>query len=465
MKMTTAAKKLAQQGYVNVNARGSMPVFTKLGQKGSWMCGHAVVLTPNGMLQFRAAVCMHETAREVAGAAGELATWTEEESTGWDEEEIYHEEVGYIPLRVVDDTITIRDEDEDWSIRGCKCGKHGAHIVTEGFWDDEAANDTEDEVGARRRRKRRKKLRGRARRAAARARRKRRRAKRRAKLRELRRRVKRRVHKVTRRLAKSKVLRGLRKGWSKMLQSRVAQGAIKAGARALSAFGVPASATRAALTQMKNNAIERMKSGGLPAMLARASHKDAKRGTFFKELGKRQLKILPATLMAALPGGLGGKLGGKLAGKLGGKVVSQLSAKARKRIMAKLGKGKALQAVFRKLSKRKLLILARNLGGGKLEKRQILSLAKKMRAGKIGLKALRTLAKLRKTRLTAAHIAKAVRKRKKKRSLSPASRLRRAKLRKLLRTKRGRKLLRLCLNPKGKKRLLLSQALPKRRAA
>lgn len=462
MKMTTAAKKLAQRGYVNVNTGGSMPVFTKLGQKGSWMCGHAVVLTPTGMLQFRGAVCMHETAREVVGGGGELATWTEEESTGWDEEEIYDEKVGYIPLYVVDDVFTIRDEDESWSVHGSDENA----IITEGFWD-EAANDTEDEVGGRKSRARRKrrKLRRRARRAAARARRKKRRAKRRAKLRALRKRVKRRIHKVTRRLAKSKVLKGLRKGWSKMLQSPIAQGAIKAGAKALSAFGVPASATRAALTHMKNNAIERMKKGGLPAMLARASHKDAKRGSFFKELGKRQLKILPATLMAALPGGLGGKLGGKLAGKMGGKLVSQLSTKARKRIMAKLGKGKALQAIFRKLSKRKLLVLARNLGGGKLGKRQILALAKKMRAGKIGIKALRTLAKLRKTRLTAAHLAKAVRRRKKKRSLSPASRLRRAKLKKLLRTKKGRKLLRLCLNPKGKKRLLLSQALPKMRAA
>lgn len=318
---------------------------------------------------------------------------------------------------------------------------------------------------------------------------------------------------MTSKLAKSRVLKGLRKGWAALLKTPMAQKMIGAGAKALQAFGVPAAATRAALTQMKNNAIARMEAGGLPAMLARASHKDARRGTFFREMGKRHLSVLPASLMAALPlGALAGKLAGKLGnlpGKLGAKFAKlpkgkllKLGKKLAKRKLARVVKkvgakrtlsaflkrmgpkakkafrnkllalapggakgGRNVNAILAKLGTKQLVSLAANLGGGKLSKKQIVKLAKSMRAGKVGIKQLRVLKKLRKSRAGKVKVALALKKRTATRGRSRISNVRRAELRRMLRTGKGRRKLQRALIPKGRRRKLLSHANPEARVS
>lgn len=318
---------------------------------------------------------------------------------------------------------------------------------------------------------------------------------------------------MTSKLAKSNVLKGLRKGWAALLKTSAAQKLIGAGAQALQAFGVPAAATRAALTQMKNNAIARMEAGGLPAMLARASHKDARRGSFFKEMGKRHLSVLPATLIAALPlGALAGKLTGKLGnlpGKLGAKLrklpkgkllalgkklakrkvarvmkkvgtkttlkalLKRMGPKARKAFRRKLlalapggtKGGRNVNAILAKLGTKQLVSLAMNLGGGKLSRRQVVKLAKSMRSGKVGIKQLRVLKKLRNSQAGKVAVTLALKKRKAQKGRTPISNVRRAEMRRMLKSGKGRRKLQRALIPKGRRRLLLSHANPKVRVS
>jgi len=477
-------------------------------------------------VKFRQRTCMREAMREAIG--DDLSLYLDEQaSTGgsWDDVE----EIGaacrrpgqtaeYLRLkpavasarglvRYETDPLTYR---EGWDTASAgpvevigHCGEHrglrDSSVITTGYWhEDDGEGEDEDEVGGRRSRRRKRRRaraqRRRARRAARKAARARRRKKRRKAVRKVRKALKAKLHKVAKRLSKSKVLKGLRKGWSALLKSPIAQKVIGAGAKALQAFGVPASATRAVLTQMKNNAIARMDAGGLPAMLARASHKDAKRGAFFRELGKRQLAILPQSLIAAIPGGLGGNIAGKLKGlgpkklvglakQLGGGKLStkqigtlakkmgagkiglkqlKLLRKVRAKAMAHLGpKGGNLPAAFKKMGTKQLLGLAKNLGGGKLSKRQIIKLAKSMRSGKVGLKELRALKKLRKVRHSKAVVSLAMKKRMERRGRSRISNVRRDELRRMLKSKRGRRKLQTALIPRGSRRKLLSHANPR----
>lgn len=423
MKMSTAAQGLARRGFVNVNRGGSIPVYTKVRQRGGWMCGLAVALTPRGAIKFRQKVCMRDAEREVAGELSYML----EESAGvggdWDDVAVgrHRNEVGLTlyqghshPVSTYDPMVMPTNSGEYELISGDEDLEDTA-VIAEGWWDDEVGGR-----GDRRRRRGRRKARRRARRA-----------RRRARAKALRKKVRAALHKVSKKLAKSKVLKGLRKGWSKLLQTPLAQKAIQAGAKALGAFGIPPAATRAVLTQMKNNAIARMEKGGLPAMLARATHKDAKRGAFFKEFFRRQGKILPSSLAAMIPGGGGGNL----------------------------------QAAFKKMAPKQLVSLAKNLGGGKLSAKQIGKLAKSLRSGKVGLRQLQALKKLRHTKASKLKVAKVLAKRKRRRSRSPSSNVRRDVLKRYLKSKRGQKVLRRCLNPRGKMRGALSQAHPKVRVS
>lgn len=132
------------------------------------------------------------------------------------------------------------------------------------------------------------------------------------------------IHRLSTRLAKSKIMNKLRGLRAKLLRSPLAKLGIKAAAGALNAFGVPRSVTTMVLNQARATTIDRMQKGGFAGQMSRATAKGQRRGGFFREEGRRQLAAMPGSLMSALPGGrLGAKMlkgltKGKKLGKLGG---------------------------------------------------------------------------------------------------------------------------------------------------
>lgn len=121
------------------------------------------------------------------------------------------------------------------------------------------------------------------------------------------------IHRMSTRLAKSKIMKKLRGIRAKILKSPLATLGIKAAAGALNAFGVPRSVTTMVLNQARATTVDRMQKGGWAGQMSRATEAGKRRGGFFREEARRQLKAMPGSLMSALPGG---KLGSKILKKL-----------------------------------------------------------------------------------------------------------------------------------------------------
>lgn len=107
---------------------------------------------------------------------------------------------------------------------------------------------------------------------------------------------------AARKVAKMKVLNQLRKTYAKVLDSPIADMGVALGARALSAFGVPAAATKAAINQRRHAQIDRLKHGGWAGMIERATGKEGLKGVL-KEAAKRNLEAGKKAVLSALPGG------------------------------------------------------------------------------------------------------------------------------------------------------------------
>lgn len=112
-----------------------------------------------------------------------------------------------------------------------------------------------------------------------------------------------RVNKVAGTIAKNKILNKLRQAYVKVIQGPIADLGVEAGARALSAFGVPAAATKLAINQRRFAQIERLKEGGWAGMVERATGKEGLQGVL-REAAERQVKAGKESLKRVLPGGL-----------------------------------------------------------------------------------------------------------------------------------------------------------------
>lgn len=120
-------------------------------------------------------------------------------------------------------------------------------------------------VGSRRRRRDR------------RARRRKRRAARRERFRKA-------LNRMSKKLAKNKVMVKLRKGWAKVIKGPIGKGAAKLVANVLQVFGVPRKATETAIKAHHNRVASRLEEGGWAGVVERASrHKGAWKGALKKE--------------------------------------------------------------------------------------------------------------------------------------------------------------------------------------
>lgn len=113
---------------------------------------------------------------------------------------------------------------------------------------------------------------------------------------------KKRIHRAAQKIAKMKVLNKLRTSYMKVIQGPIGDLGIAAGARALSAFGVPAAATRVALTQRRNATADRLKDGGWAGMVATATEKGGAK-KLAQQVLERNKKAALKAIPAALPGG------------------------------------------------------------------------------------------------------------------------------------------------------------------
>lgn len=111
------------------------------------------------------------------------------------------------------------------------------------------------------------------------------------------------VNKIAGQIAKNKILNKLRRAYVKVIQGPIADMGVELGARALSAFGVPAAATKLAINQRRFAQIDRLKHGGWAGMVERASGKEGLKGVM-REAALRQLAAGKESLKRVLPGGL-----------------------------------------------------------------------------------------------------------------------------------------------------------------
>jgi hypothetical protein len=162
---------------------------------------------------------------------------------------------------------------------------------------DDYDDDDDDEVGAR----------GRRRRQARRSQRRQKRGVNRRVLKKMGKKFRRRVNNAAKQIAKTKIIKQINKAKAKVLQSPIAGAGVAAAARALSAFGVPASVTKLALNQARFAAADRAEQGGAAAMVARFSEGEitdrAHRQKVMKEIAKRRKKALLEGVKSSIPGG------------------------------------------------------------------------------------------------------------------------------------------------------------------
>jgi len=116
---------------------------------------------------------------------------------------------------------------------------------------------------------------------------------------------KKKINKTAKAIAKNKIINKLRSAYVKTLQGPIADLGVKAGARALSAFGIPAKATELAINQRRAAIADRMKHGGYAGMVERASGKEGLKGVL-KEVANRELNAgksaVKKTISTLVPG-------------------------------------------------------------------------------------------------------------------------------------------------------------------
>jgi hypothetical protein len=111
------------------------------------------------------------------------------------------------------------------------------------------------------------------------------------------------VNKVAGAIAKNKIINKLRQAYVKVIQGPIGDLGVELGARALSAFGVPAAATKLAINQRRFAQVDRLKKGGWAGMVERATGKEGLKGVL-KEAAQRQVQAGKESLKRILPGGL-----------------------------------------------------------------------------------------------------------------------------------------------------------------
>lgn len=111
------------------------------------------------------------------------------------------------------------------------------------------------------------------------------------------------VNKVAAEIARNKIANQLRKAYIKAIEGPIADMGIEAGARALSAFGVPAAATKLAINQRRFASIDRMQHGGWAGLAERGSGPAGLRGAL-REEARRQVHGGREALKRALPAGI-----------------------------------------------------------------------------------------------------------------------------------------------------------------
>jgi hypothetical protein len=114
---------------------------------------------------------------------------------------------------------------------------------------------------------------------------------------------KKKVNQVAGAIAKNKIINKLRQAYIKVIKGPIGDLGVELGARALSAFGVPAAATKLAINQRRFAQIDRLKKGGWAGMVQRATGKEGLKGVL-KEAAQRQLMAGKESLKRVLPGGL-----------------------------------------------------------------------------------------------------------------------------------------------------------------
>lgn len=120
------------------------------------------------------------------------------------------------------------------------------------------------------------------------------------------------VNKAAGAIAKAKILAKLRGAYAKVLEGPIGKLGAEVGARVLSAWGVPAAATRMAIRQRQLASADRLREGGWAGMVERATGKEGLKG-LAKEVLQRNLEAGKGALRQALPGGLDlGKLAGNV---------------------------------------------------------------------------------------------------------------------------------------------------------
>jgi len=117
---------------------------------------------------------------------------------------------------------------------------------------------------------------------------------------------KKKVNKAATAIAKGKIINKLRQTYVKVLEGPIGDLGVKAGARALSAFGVPAKATELAINQRRAAQADRLKHGGWAGMVSRATEQggDGLKGAM-REAAMRNLEAGKTSLKKAIPFGMG----------------------------------------------------------------------------------------------------------------------------------------------------------------
>lgn len=121
-----------------------------------------------------------------------------------------------------------------------------------------------------------------------------------------------RINRAAEKIAKMKVMNRLRKAYIGVIQSPIVDMGIAAGARALSAFGVPAAATKVAIAQRRAAQVDRLQKGGWAGMVQRATAPGHQRGDLLREIAQRNIQASKKALPAGLPGAALRSLAGRV---------------------------------------------------------------------------------------------------------------------------------------------------------
>jgi hypothetical protein len=108
------------------------------------------------------------------------------------------------------------------------------------------------------------------------------------------------VNRVAKTIAKAKIMNRLRQAYIAVIQSPIADLGVKAGAKALSLFGVPPQVTELAINQRRAAVADRMAHGGWAGMIERATGKEGLAGVA-REVAQRNIDAAKKAAGQAIP--------------------------------------------------------------------------------------------------------------------------------------------------------------------